>query len=167
MAFHGERAPSCLALPLLSRVEILKDLPGLTGDPCDMKLRVPLVMLLVSLASAGEISAQENAAPAVPATPSCSDLANDAAWGLAGNPNVTALTSVVIAATATDQAYCQVNFSDVSLAGPRYGYRTGQTSEIRVRVGLPLSSSDGGAGGVQGAWNGKVQSRGNGGLQAT
>ena len=128
-----------------------------------MKLRVQLITLIGSLSVAMEAGAQQPPASAV-STPSCSDLANDAGWGLAGNPNVTALTAVVTAATATDQAYCQVNFTDVSLAGPRYGYRAGQTSEIRVRVGLPLSSSDGGAGALQGAWNGKLQSRGNGGF---
>ena len=128
-----------------------------------MKLRVQLITLIGSLSVVTEAGAQQPPAPAVP-TPSCSDLANDAAWGLAGNPNVTALTAAITAATATDQAYCQVDFTDRSLAGPRYGYRAGQTSEIRVRVGLPLSSSDGGAGALQGAWNGKLQSRGNGGF---
>jgi feruloyl esterase len=128
-----------------------------------MKLRAPLIIWIGSLTVAAQGNAQEATASAG-ATPGCGDLATDAAWGLAGNPNVTGLTAVISAATATDQAYCQVDFTDVSLAGPRYGYRAGQTSEIRVRVGLPLSSSDGGAGGVQGAWNGKLQSRGNGGF---
>src|SRR6185369_10425054 len=116
-------------------------LSRLPGDPKKMKLRVQLITLIGSLSVAMEAGAQQPPASAV-STPSCSDLANDAGWGLAGNPNVTALTAVVTAATATDQAYCQVNFTDVSLAGPRYGYRAGRTSEIRVRVGLPLSSSD-------------------------
>ena len=31
-------------------------------------------------------------------------------------------------------------------------------------MGLPLNAEDGGTGGVQGAWNGKIQSRGNGGF---
>jgi tannase/feruloyl esterase len=128
-----------------------------------MKLRVTLLTLLGSFTVVAEGGAQERAASTA-ATPLCSDLATDPAWGLAGNANVTALTAVITPATATDAAYCQVNFTDVSLAGPRYGYRTGQTSEIRVRVGLPLSTSDGGAGAVQGAWNGKLQSRGNGGF---
>lgn len=126
-----------------------------------MKLRASLVTLIGSLTVVAEGGAQELTAAA---TPGCSDLATDTAGGLAGNPNVTGLTATIIAATATDAAYCQVNFTDVSLAGPRYGYRAGQTSEIRVRVGLPLSSRDGGAGGVQGAWNGKLESRGNGGF---
>lgn len=97
-------------------------------------------------------------------TPVCADLANNPAWGLAGNPNVVDLTAVITPATATNQAYCQVDFTDVSLAGPRYGYMHGQTSKIRVRVGLPLNGNDGGSGGEQGAWNGKIQSRGNGGF---
>ena len=97
-------------------------------------------------------------------TPVCADLANNPAWGLVGNPYVTNLTAVLVPATATNLAHCQVDFTDVSLAGRGWGYMHGQTSKIRVRVGLPLNTNDGGSGGVQGAWNGKIQSRGNGGF---
>lgn len=96
--------------------------------------------------------------------PTCASLATNAGWGLAGNPSITGLTAAVIPATSTDAAYCQINFTDVTLEGKLYGYPRGETSKIRVRVGLPLSALDGGTGGVQGAWNGKVQSRGNGGF---
>jgi len=98
------------------------------------------------------------------ATPRCDQLASEPSWGLAGNPVVSALTAVITPATATDQAYCQVDFTDISLAGPAWGYREGQTSRIRVRVGLPLNAGDGGSGALQGAWNGNIQSRGNGGF---
>jgi hypothetical protein len=97
-------------------------------------------------------------------TPSCADLANDPAWGLNGNPSVTGATAVIVPATATNLAHCQVDFTDVSLAGRPWGYMHGQTSKFRIRVGLPLNANDGGTGGVQGAWNGKIQSRGNGGF---
>src|SRR5262249_51980316 len=40
----------------------------------------------------------------------------------------------------------------------------GQAQHIRIRVGLPLNAADGGIGGVQGAWNGKLQNLGGGGL---
>jgi hypothetical protein len=99
-----------------------------------------------------------------PPTPACSDLATDPQWGLAGNPAVTGLTAVITPASGTNLAHCQVDFTDVSLEGPRYGYLEGQTSKFRIRVGLPLNTDDGGSGGVQGAWNGKIQSRGNGGF---
>jgi feruloyl esterase len=99
-----------------------------------------------------------------PATPVCADLATNPAWGLAGNPSITGLTAVVTAAAGTNAAYCQVNFTDVTLVGPEFGYLPGQTSKFRIRVGLPLNENDGGAGGVQGAWNGKIQTLGNGGF---
>ena len=97
-------------------------------------------------------------------TPTCTDLAHNPIWRLAGNPNVSELTAVVTPASGTNLAHCQVDFTDVSLEGRAYGYMHGQTSKIRVRVGLPLNANDGGSGGVQGAWNGKIQSRGNGGF---
>jgi hypothetical protein len=97
-------------------------------------------------------------------TPTCADLANNPAWGLAGNPNVSEPTAALIPASGANLAHCQVDFTDVSLAGHAYGYLHGQTSRMRIRVGLPLNANDGGAGGVQGAWNGKIQSRGNGGF---
>jgi hypothetical protein len=98
--------------------------------------------------------------------PSCGDLATDPQWGLAGNPDITGLTAVITQATVSPAhaAYCQINLTDVSLSGPQDGYLPGQTSHMRIRVGLPLSSADGGAGGVEGAWNGKVKSLGNGGF---
>jgi feruloyl esterase len=109
------------------------------------------------------------AAPALahrgpPPTPICTDLAHNPAWGLAGNPAVLGVTAVITPATATNAAYCQVDFTDVSLEGAFWGYMHGQTSKYRIRVGLPLNANDGGSGGVQGAWNSKIQSRGNGGF---
>lgn len=99
------------------------------------------------------------------AVPSCSDLATNPNWGLAGNPSITGLTAVVIpVGPGVTTAYCQVNFTDVTLVGPDWGYLPGQTSKIRIRVGLPLSAADGGTGGAQGAWNGNVESLGNGGF---
>lgn len=103
-------------------------------------------------------------ARAGPATPTCSDLAADPAWGLAGNPSVKGLTAVVVPAAAPNLTYCRVDFTDVTLVGPEFGYLPGQTSKFRIRVGLPLNENDGGTGGVQGAWNGNVQTLGNGGF---
>ena len=102
-----------------------------------------------------------------PPTPTCADLATNPAWGLAGNPSITALTATVTPAAGINAAYCQVNFTDVTLVGPDFGYLPGQTSKFKIRVGLPLNSNDGGAGGVQGAWNGKIQTLGNGGFAGT
>src|SRR5205807_122744 len=52
----------------------------------------------------------------------------------------------------------------VTLVGPDFGYLPGQTSKFRIRVGLPLNANDGGTGGVQGAWNSKIRTLGNGGF---
>jgi hypothetical protein len=133
-----------------------------------MKTCARLVTLIGLSTVAAGAEAQEpvgasSAEPPVPA-PRCIDLASDPARGLVGNPAVVELTAAITPATSTDAAYCQVDFTDVSLAGPAYGYQDGQTSRIRVRVGLPLNANDGGIGGVQGAWNGNIQSRGNGGF---
>ena len=59
---------------------------------------------------------------------------------------------------------CEANFTYSSRGGPASGYAVGQNQQIGIRVGLPLNSLDGGTGGVQGAWNGKVQNIGGGGL---
>jgi len=70
----------------------------------------------------------------------------------------------VIPPTGLNLAYCEVNFTDVTLVGPEFGYLPGQTSKFRIRVGLPLNEDDGGTGGAQGAWNGNIQTGGNGGF---
>jgi feruloyl esterase len=74
------------------------------------------------------------------------------------------LTAEITPPTGANVAYCQVNFTDVTLVGPEFGYLPGQTSKLRIRVGLPLNANDGGTGGVEGAWNGNVRSLGNGGF---
>lgn len=114
-------------------------------------------LLTAALAGPALLSAQV-------ATPICIDIASNPTWGLAGNPAVTGLTAVLVPATANNAAHCQVDFTDESLQGRFSGYMNGQGSKFRIRVGLPLNANDGGAGGVQGAWNGKIQSRGNGGF---
>ena len=76
----------------------------------------------------------------------CVDLANQ----IKSDPRVLAATSVITPAVGNTPAYCQVNLT--------------QYHAINIRVGLPLSALDGGTGGVQGAWNGKVQNLGGGGF---
>lgn len=63
---------------------------------------------------------------------------------------ILAATSVVTPAAGATPAYCQVNLT--------------QFHAINIRVGLPLNSVDGETGGVEGAWNGKVQNLGGGGF---
>ena len=72
--------------------------------------------------------------------------------------------TTLVAAAGTNAARCEANFIYSARGGPADGYAEGQNQRIVLRVGLPLNSMDGGAGGVQGAWNGKVQNLGGGGL---
>jgi hypothetical protein len=92
------------------------------------------------------------AAPASAAV-TCADLATDPANGLAGNPDVKSAASAIVDAAGSVPKYCQVNIL----------FGTNPNQNINVRVGLPLNSVDGGAGGVQGAWNGRTQGIGGGG----
>jgi hypothetical protein len=84
---------------------------------------------------------------------SCEELATDPVNGLAGNPAVKNATSQLVAASDINAAHCQVDIL--------YGENAAQN--INIRVGLPLNSLDGGAGGVEGAWNGRTQGIGGGG----
>ena len=40
----------------------------------------------------------------------------------------------------------------------------GQKQHVQVDIGLPLSAADGGSGGTQGSWNGRIQDIGGGGF---
>ncbi|MFZ7113012.1 MAG: tannase/feruloyl esterase family alpha/beta hydrolase [Desulfatiglandales bacterium] len=74
---------------------------------------------------------------------SCTDLAEQ----ILADPNILSATSVI---SGTTNPYCLVNLT--------------QYQAINIRVGLPLNVVDGGTGGIQGAWNGKVQNSGGGGF---
>jgi hypothetical protein len=93
----------------------------------------------------------------------CVWLGTDPSFGLVGNPQLSAVSSTLVPAAGANAAYCQVNITVSSESGVEFGYLPGQVEHIRVRVGLPLNTADGGAGGVQGAWNGKQRDLGGGG----
>ena len=82
------------------------------------------------------------AATPASALPRCEEIA-------ASIPELQSISSVLVPAAGTTAAYCRVDLKYVR--------------EINIRVGLPLSTADGGAGGVQGAWNGKLRNLGGGG----
>ena len=73
--------------------------------------------------------------------------------------------TTLVAAAGANAARCEANFIYSARGGPADGYAVGQNQRIGIRVGFPLNSMDGGAGGVEGAWNGKVRNIGGGGLQ--
>jgi hypothetical protein len=83
------------------------------------------------------------------AAPGCAALAN----GLTGQPGIKSASSILVPASGPNVAYCQVNIL----------FGTHPDQNINIRVGLPLNNADGGAGGVQGAWNGRTQGLGGGG----
>ena len=91
--------------------------------------------------------------------PNCSDLAAQ----IFTNPDVVAATSVLVPASGADLAYCNVQLQYSHLAGPAAGYAPGQSQLIQIGIGLPLSAADGGSGGVQGAWTGRIEDLGRGG----
>src|SRR5947207_6046194 len=63
------------------------------------------------------------------------------------------ITSALVPPSGPNAAYCRVELKYLR--------------EINIRVGLPLNPADGGTGGVQGAWNGKIQNLGGGGFAGT
>jgi hypothetical protein len=83
----------------------------------------------------------------------CAELATNPDHGLAGNPLVKSASSSVIPTAGANVSYCRVNLL----------YGTNPNQNINIRVDLPLSSRDGGTGGVEGAWNGRTQGIGGGG----
>lgn len=99
-------------------------------------------------ASANPNNDRHKPSPFQPPTP-CAQIAQRIVDGR----EVLAATSVITPAAGTTPAYCQVNLT--------------QAPTINIRVGLPLNSADGGTGGVQGAWLGKVQNLGVGGFAGT
>jgi hypothetical protein len=123
------------------------------------------------------------------ALPTCASLATNPAFNLAGNAviwqsgtqgadnqGLSTPSAVIVPATATVPAYCQVNLQYTAKSGPAFGYATGESQTIGIVIGLPLNSIDGGVphnpGGfswtaLNGAWNGKVENLGGGGYRGT
>ena len=102
--------------------------------------------------------------PAV-ALPTCSALATNAAYGLAGNPQISALTAALQAASGTTKPYCRVDFTFSGDSGPSAGYLPGQSQQIKIRVGLPPNDADAADPIAAGAisWNGNNRDLGGGG----
>jgi hypothetical protein len=109
---------------------------------------------------------------AVLALPTCEQLGTDPAFGLAGNPQVSALSVTLLPAGAESTpfgpipytAYCQINFTFSGESGPSAGYLPGQSQQIGLRVGLPPNSVDILTATATGAvpWNGKNRDLGGG-----
>lgn len=115
---------------------------------------------------------------AAPSLPTCSQLATLLAANsyivqtASDNQGKASPTSSIVAATATNAAYCAIHFQFSAQSGPAYGYAAGKSQTIDIGIGLPLSSADGGVPSnpkgatwtaVNGAWNGKIENIGGGG----
>jgi hypothetical protein len=92
--------------------------------------------------------------------PTCSGLAAQ----LLPEKGIVSATSAIQPANGTHKPYCLVNITVSDLAGPKDGYLPGQRQMINIGIGLPLSASDGGTGGILGAWNERIQDLGGGGF---
>ena len=80
------------------------------------------------------------------ATLQCTQLA-----GIVFDPNIKSITSALSGSGATQ--FCNVNIN----------WGRSADENIRIVVGLPNNSRDGGAGGIEGRWNGRTQGIGGGG----
>jgi hypothetical protein len=108
---------------------------------------------LVAAVMAQTVGADRTPAASSQQVSSCTDLAANPANGLAGNSVVRSATSKIVPASGQNVAFCQVDLV----------YGSAPTQNISIRLGLPLSAADGGAGGIQGAWNGRTEGVGGGG----
>lgn len=122
--------------------------------------RLTLVGFAVALM--GSVAFIPSTAMATP-LPNCAGLAAQ----LLKNSDIVSATSAVQPAASPHLSYCLVNITVSDLAGPKDGYLPGQKQMINIGIGLPLSSADGGSGGVQGAWNARIQDLGGGGYAGT
>ena len=85
------------------------------------------------------------AATAASASLRCDEVAASFPLG----EDLQSISAVLVPAAGANAAYCRVELKSLR--------------EINIRVGLPLSEADAGAGGVHGAWNGKLRNLGGGG----
>lgn len=119
------------------------------------KRQVKVACAAVLLTSATFISSTAQSAP----LPKCSALAGQ----LTTNRQISAVTSAVQPSAGAHLPYCLVNITVSAVSGPRDGYLPGQSQQVKVGIGLPLSIADSGSGGVQGNWNGRIEDLGGGG----
>src|SRR5258707_9151469 len=118
--------------------------------------RVLLGWAGVLMASAGSIPTGGQAQH----LPTCAALAAP----LLTAEDISAATSVLVPAIAPHKTYCKVNITVSALSGEKDGYLPGQSQQVKVGIGLPLSSTDGGSGGTQGSWNRRIEDLGRGGV---
>jgi hypothetical protein len=140
----------------------------------DPRGRTLLALTAALMGSAALTPVTASAAP----LPTCLQLATILASNAyitqtaSDNQGIPSPTATIVPATATNAAYCNVQFEYSSESGPAHGYAVGESQTIGIGIGLPLNSTDGGTPSnpkgatwtaVNGAWNGKVENIGGGG----
>jgi hypothetical protein len=110
-----------------------------------------LCALIISLA-AGAAALPSGVAAA--ASPACTSLATNPLYELKNNPAIKSVTSTI----KTTAAPASIPYCNVTLV-----YGTNPNQNITIAVGLPLNATDGGSGGIEGAWNGRTEGLGGGG----
>src|SRR5262249_19405692 len=98
----------------------------------------------VALSPVGVTGLSNNAFAA--GTLQCTQLA-----GIVFDPNIKSITSALSGSGATQ--FCNVNIN----------WGRSADENIRIVIGLPNNSRDGGTGGIEGRWNGRTQGIGGGG----
>jgi hypothetical protein len=83
------------------------------------------------------------------------------------NKDISKAASAIQPAANGIASYCQVNITVSDLEGPKDGYLPGQKQMNMIGIALPLNSADGGGGGVQGNWNGRIEDVGGGGFNGS
>jgi hypothetical protein len=107
-----------------------------------------------SIISLGAATAALPSSAAAAAPPACASLATDPRFELKNNPAIKSVTSTI----KTTAAPANMQYCNVTLV-----YGTNPNQNITIAVGLPLSATDGGSGGIEGAWNGRTEGLGGGG----
>jgi hypothetical protein len=119
--------------------------------PSAMTRRAVALFCSVLTLTAGVTGLPHRAAAAVP---TCASLATDPQYGLKGVPFIKSITSSIAQTAAPASiSYCLVTL----VWGKPY-----TRQNITIAVGLPLNATDGGSGGLVGAWNGRTEGLGGG-----
>jgi len=104
-----------------------------------MRIALRLCASIIGLA-AGIVALSDKAAAHAP--PACTSLATDPQFELKNNPVIKSVTSAI----KTTAAPANIQYCNVTLV-----YGTNPNQNITISLGLPLNSTDGGSGGLEGA----------------
>lgn len=124
--------------------------------------RRPLLLsLLIAVTTIASLSVAQMSPASAASGVHCSDFSTNPTLGLAGNP---VISDLQVTTFSEASPRCEVEFILSTRGGAEHGYTgEGERQRIGIRVGLPLNGADGGEGGLEGAWNGRIRNLGGGG----